>query len=187
MDNTDYENLVSHLEDIMYPTKELAHGRETRDWLLTIAPESTWQLQIAALTHDIERAVPYIEGMTPKKPQRTSNYDEYKQEHAKRSANIVGHILNTFNIKEKDIKLITDIIEKHEIGGYHEVDLVRDADSIRWFDEGYKQYTKAYGIPAAKEKGWWMYKRATQETKDLINSLSFDSEIKDYIKQQESI
>jgi hypothetical protein len=170
----------------MYPTKELAHGKETREWLLKIDPTAEWQLQIAAFAHDIERAVPSIEGMTPPKPKRIADYDKYKENHAKRSAKIIKHILTTNNFNSKDVQLIADLIEKHEVGGSAEADLVRDADSIRWFGQGYVKYIENRGIEEAKEKGWWMYKRATQKTKDLIMTLEFNNEVKNHIQEKET-
>ncbi len=180
--------LEERLIEIMRPTKELVHGQETRAWLLKIVPDVSWQLQIAALAHDIERAVPYIEGMTPLKVLRTKTqtYDEYKALHAKRSAQLMKHIMKHLQFEEQDIKTVTDAIEKHELGGDNYSDLVRDADSIRWFDTGYFNYIDKYGVGGACEKGWWMYKRARPETKSLINQLPFNLDVKKYINLKES-
>lgn len=181
------EQLEKHLEKIMSRTKELAHGQETKAWLLKMDPEVPWQLQIAALAHDIERAVPYIEGMTPPEPPKEDlDYDSYKNLHAKRSAEIVSHILKTFDFETADITRISNAIEKHEVGGDPDSDLVRDADSIRWFDSGYTRYTKSFGMEAAKEKGWWMYKRATNKTKKLMDTLPYDNEIKKHIQSKKA-
>ena len=81
----------------------------------------------------------------------------------------------------KDIQRITNAIEKHEVGGDPDSDLVRDADSIRWFDSGHPNYIKAFGLDSAKEKGWWMYKRATDKTKKLIDTLPYEKRIKEHI------
>ena len=91
------------LKRIMERTKELAHGEETKDWLLRIDPNANWQLQISALAHDIERAVPAIEGMTPERSTReeTETYDDYKAKHAKRSAIIVEHIMKLDGFEER--------------------------------------------------------------------------------------
>ncbi len=180
--------LEEKLIEIMRPTKELVHGQETKDWFLKIVPDAYWQLQIAALAHDIERAVPYIEGMTPPKVLRTETqtYDEYKALHAKRSAQIIKHIMKHLQFEEQDIKTVTDAIKKHEVGGDSNSDFVRDADSIRWFDKGYNNYISKYGTEGACEKGWWMYKRACPETKRLINQLPFNLGVKKYIKLKES-
>ncbi len=179
--------LKETLEDIMRPTKERVHGQETLDWLLKIEPGVDWQLEIAAFAHDIERAVPYIVGMTPKSPSTENGvtYDDYKKAHAQRSAELVRHIMLAQGFEEKDIARVTNAIALHEVGGDADSDLVRDADSIRWFDVGYKKYIESYGVEGACEKGWWMYNRATTSSKKLIDSLEFDKTVKDYIKKQQ--
>lgn len=179
------EKLKKTLEDIMAPTKELAHGSETLEWLHGINPKSPWQIQIAAFAHDIERAVPYIEGRYPPKPNKDDhdNYDSYKQAHALRSAEIVEIIMREQGFSELDTGRVYNAIRKHEIGGDEDSNLVRDADSIRWFDKGYIKYIERSGLEGAKEKGWWMYKRANADTKKLILSLDFDKSVKSYIKE----
>jgi hypothetical protein len=177
-------NLKNTLEAIMAPTKELAHGTETLQWLLKINPNSDWQVQIAAFAHDIERACPFIDGKYPPKPNKSdhSNYDSYKQAHALRSAEILATIMKTQNFSDADISRVYNAVTNHEVGGDIDSDLVRDADSLRWFDKGYIKYIEKSGIDGAKEKGWWMFMRANMATKELILSLNFDEQIKLYIK-----
>jgi hypothetical protein len=181
-----FKRLEGTLKTIMAPTKELAHGVETQEWLLKISPSASWQVQISALAHDIERAMDYQEGKTPPKPDKNKHatYDLYKAEHALRSSQIVASIMKEQGFSDVDIKRVSNAIEKHEVGGDGDSDLVRDADSIRWFDKGYSGYIVKSGLEGAKEKGWWMYKRATPETKKLIMSLNFDNEIKNFIKNK---
>ncbi|MBD3366372.1 DUF4202 family protein [candidate division WWE3 bacterium] len=183
------QKLENKLTEIMSRWGGLDHGQETREWLLKIDPQSPWQLQIAAFAHDIETAIPYIEGMTPKRFSREDceNYDEYKGRHAKRSAQVIEHIMTTYNFPKEDIKKVCNAIEKREVGGDTDSDLVRDADSIRWFDKkGHPKYIENYGIDAAKEKALWMYERATKKTRELIDSLPYDKRIKNYIAQKDA-
>ena len=186
--NQKISSLKKTLEDIMAPTKELAHGAETLQWLLKIKPNSDWQIQISAFAHDIERAVPFVEGKYPPKPEKDdhNSYDSYKQAHALRSAEIVGIIMKDQHFLDSDIAKVYSAIKNHEIGGDTDSDLVRNADSIRWFDKGFIKYIEKSGLNGAKEKGWWMFKRANKETKELILSLTFDESIKQYIKNNVS-
>lgn len=178
------ETLKQTLKQIMAPTKELAHGTETLQWLLKINPESDWQVQIAAFAHDIERAVNEEANRFPPRPKKEDHvtYDSYKQEHARRSAEVVERIMEEHGFDVSDIQRVCSAIEKHEVGGDKDSDLVRDADSIRWFDKGYIKYIERSGINGAKEKGWWMYKRANEKTKELIFNLEFDDNVKQFIK-----
>lgn len=186
MDDSAIKILEQEIKDIMRPTKELAHGEETLAWLFKIEPHAPWQLQIAALAHDIERALPNELAGVSKQPIRKDfqTYDEFKQAHALRSAQVVQTLMQKLAFPSSDIDRVTNAITKHEVGGDLDSDLVRDADSIRWFDSGYTKYIQAFGIESAKEKGWWMYKRAIVQTKLLIDKLPFDKNVKNYIKQQ---
>lgn len=170
--------LEHKIKEILRPTRELQHGEETLQWLLKIEPNASWQLQIAALAHDIDRAVPYDDN---KKPNKIIQYDEYKRLHARRSSGIVKQLMEELSFDQKDINKVTNTIENHEIGGDEDSDLVRDADSIRWFVNGYEGYIEEKGLQRAKEKGWWMYKRASESTKELINNINYSRDIKEYI------
>lgn len=185
----DVENLKTYFAKLMESTKELAHGIETLDWLLKIEPKAPWHLQIAAFAHDIERAIPFVEGKTPQLPSKDAypDYDDYKAAHAKRSAEIVKTIMAQFGFNTYDITVVSSAIEKHEVGGDPNSDLVRDADSIRWFDGGYINYINKYSVEGAKEKGWWMFKRAREETQKLILKLPFDAEVKAHILEYKKL
>ncbi len=174
--------LTQLITDILQGTKELSHGKETLEWLLRIYPQADWQIQIAAFAHDIERALPNeAYGIPPILNVRQGRYYEYKQDHANRSAAIVAYLMESLEFPQQDIRRVASAISRHETGGDPDSDLVRDADSIRWFAEGYIFYVRAYGIDSAIEKGKWMYKRSAEQTKALIMTLPFDDRIKSHL------
>ena len=63
------------------------HSLKTRDWLLQLRPDADEILQLAALGHDIERAM-------PDRLQKNdfANYDVYKMTHAKRAGKLIQQI-----------------------------------------------------------------------------------------------
>ena len=160
--------------DIISRTKEKKHGLETKKWLLLLEPKADWEIQIAALAHDIERAVPYIENMTPVKPWKVEKveYYEKKSQHAKRSADIVKHIMREMNFAQEEVKRVISAIKKHETGGDTDSDLVRDADSVRFFDTGIVKYAKYFSEDSAKIKAKWMYSRASDKAQRMIKTLN---------------
>ena len=90
------------------------------------------------------------------------------------------YLMESLEFAQQDIHRVANAITRHETGGDPDSDLVRDADSIRWFDSGYQHYIKAYGLDSAGEKARWMYTRATPQTKALISNLLKDERLRKY-------
>ena len=61
------------------------HAKNTLEWLLKLMPDADEALKIAALGHDIEKA---IEGRKVRRKDYES-YDDFKKVHASNSANIL--------------------------------------------------------------------------------------------------
>ncbi|MBW1691261.1 MAG: DUF4202 family protein [Deltaproteobacteria bacterium] len=70
------------------------HSKNTLEWLLWLKPDADEALQIAALGHDIERAI------EERKVRRDDykNYDEFKDAHASNSAEILAEIMKECSI-----------------------------------------------------------------------------------------
>ncbi len=67
-----------------------SHAEDTLKWLLRLSPRADEALQIAALAHDIERAVE--EGRVYRADY--DDYDIFKADHARNGAKILRKILN---------------------------------------------------------------------------------------------
>ncbi|MCZ6842402.1 MAG: DUF4202 family protein, partial [SAR324 cluster bacterium] len=67
------------------------HAEDTLRWVLKLDPKADQALQIAALAHDIDRAV------TARKVHREefTDYDEFKSAHARNGAIILREILQS--------------------------------------------------------------------------------------------
>ena len=179
--------LEDKLCEIMSRTKkELPHGLNTKKWLLKIYPGADWELQIAALAHDIERAVPNIPNMTPPiiKKLEGEDYANYKRRHAIRSAKIVKHIMETYLFSENDTQRVYDAIAFHdnpELTNNKDAVAISDADSVRYFDTGLPNYIEAYGVDSAKTKALFMYQRVSKKAKRAIDKLNFHPEVKKHL------
>ena len=106
------------------------HSKNTLEWLLKLTPDANESLKIAALGHDIERA---IEKRKVRR-QDYKDYDAFKDAHALNSANILAEIMQAHNIDKKMIDEVFSLVRHHETGGADQVDLLKDADSISYFE-----------------------------------------------------
>jgi hypothetical protein len=121
------------------------HLERTLDWLLVLEPGASEALQLAALTHDMERHFP---GGPVMDPATTPPDDEtYRRAHAERSAQIVGDWLRREGGRAPLVHDVERLILAHEIGGEPDEEVLQAADSLsflevnaelvaRWFTEG---------------------------------------------------
>ncbi len=157
------------------------HSELTLKWLIKLKPDADEALKIAALAHDIERA---ITGITEKDLKDYSKIHEFKKEHAKRSAKITEDLMKKYNYDKKVIEKIKDLIEKHEEGGYEEANILMEADSFAYFEYNIEYYFKRYGKERTKGKIQFMYKRLSKKSRELVNQIKFKNmEIEDIFRE----
>ena len=103
--------------------------KNTLEWLLKLKPDADEALQIAALAHDIERAI------EKRKVKRKDykDYDEFKNAHALNSANISLEIMKEYNVSTELTDDVFGLIRLHETGGSMRVNILRGADGISFF------------------------------------------------------
>jgi len=137
------------------------HSKNTLEWLLKLEPEADIALQTAALGHDIERA---IENRKVRR-EHFINYDEFKAAHAKNSAEILTDIMEDCSIKKQLADEIIRLVLRHETGGDQRSELLKNADSISFFDVNLPYYFKRNGWDETKQRCEWGYKRLSAEMK----------------------
>ena len=147
-----------------------AHSQNTLAWLLKLKPDAVDELQIAALGHDIERA------LTDSKVLRTdfANYDEFKVAHALNSAEILREIMLECGVQGSIIEDVYCLVCRHETGGDQRADLIRDADSISFFDVNLPLFYAREGWKATKNRCIWGFKRLSPKMKDIVIKLPYD-------------
>lgn len=156
--------------------EDSAHSLNTLDWVLTLKPDASMALQIAALAHDIDRSV------QPRIFQKENEtYDEYKQRHANRSAEIISNMMKELDFEEETIQKVHHLVTHHEVGGDEESNILMNADSISYFDNSIAFYLKRKGEDYTKEKIRFMYERATDEAKQVIINLDLEEILKKLI------
>ncbi len=106
------------------------HAENVLEWVLKLKPDANEAMQIAALAHDIDRAV------EKRKISRSdfNDYDAFKAAHAKNSARILKEILDKCHVEQTILVEACRLVEQHEVGGGLCSDLLKDADSISFFE-----------------------------------------------------
>ena len=145
------------------------HSRNTLEWLLKLDPRADTALRIAALGHDIDRAV------ETHKVQRAdfTDYDAFKAAHARNSASILLEILTDCGIEDEAlVREIERLVCAHEVGGDPRADLLRDADSLSYFDVNLPLYYARNGWEETRRRCAWGYQRLSESAKARVAELS---------------
>ncbi len=160
---------------------ELVHAQLVLKWVLELKPDADEALKIAALSHDIDRA---ITGITEKDLSDYSKINEFKKDHALRSAIFIADILQKHKYSEEIITKVKHLVENHEVGGDDESDILMNADSLAYFDYNIPSYLKRNGQERTVEKIRFMYKRLSPEAQKLVVQINFsDREVKELVEK----
>ena len=147
------------------------HSKNTLEWLLKLMPDANESLKIAALGHDIERA---IEKRKVRR-QDYKDYDAFKDAHALNSANVLKEIMQTCEIDKKMIDAVFFLVRHHETGDTDRVDILKDADSISYFDVNLPHYFLRNNLIETKRRCLWGYKRLSDEGKKIVEELNYQN------------
>lgn len=138
------------------------HLLKTKDWLMEICPEADEAMQIAAVAHDIDCAfIDYKFAGGFKDP-------EYLSIHQAESAKMMKDFLLKNGADIALANRVVWLIEKHEVGGDDEQNLIKDADSLGFFDRNLPEFIERHKLRGhdkeqLKEKIDWMFTRITTE------------------------
>jgi hypothetical protein len=151
-----------------------SHAENTLEWLLKFKPDADEALRIAALGHDIERAI------DERKVRREDfgDYDAFKAVHAKNSSVILREIMEECEVSDPSlINKICRLVEAHEVGGDPGSDLLRDADGISYFDVNLPLYFQREGWDETKRRSIWGYRRLTPRAKEIVKHIVYEEEV----------
>jgi len=153
--------------------EDLPHSKNTLKWLLKLKPDSDEALKIAALGHDIERA------MEERKVRRDNykSYNEFKDAHALNSAKIMAEIMRGYKLSQELIDAVYFLVRNHERGGNNKVNVLKDADTISFFDVNLPYYFARNSVEETKKRCLWGYKKLSSNLKKIV--VEFDYEDKE--------
>jgi len=148
------------------------HAENTLDWLLRLKPNADEALQIAALGHDIERA------LEARKVKRDDfpDYDAFKAVHARNSAEILKGIMEECEISRDMANEVCLLVCGHETGGDHRADLIKNADGVSYFHVNMPLYYQREGWEETKRRCIWGYGRLSPRMKEIVENMSQSDE-----------
>ncbi len=148
------------------------HAKDTLEILLLLAPDASIPLQIAALGHDIERALP-----DTIKAKRASfpNYDLFKLAHSENSARILKALVLTHGLSKDIANKVYKIVVAHEFGGFFEADLLKEADSLSFFNTNLPFYKKRESEEEVIRRIRWGLKRLGKRAIKILPDFTNDS------------
>ena len=145
------------------------HAENVLEWVLKLKPEANEAMQIAALAHDIDRA------FEKRKISRSdfNDYDAFKSSHAKNSARILKKILNGCHVEQTIIDEACRLVERHETGGDLCSDLLKDSDSISFFEVNMPLYFQREGYEETLKRCIWGYQRLSSKMKVICQKMTY--------------
>ncbi|GBE27981.1 HD domain protein [bacterium BMS3Bbin03] len=168
------ENIESEIETIISKSQvpeDSIHSKNTREWVLKLKPEADRALQMAALGHDIERS---IEKRKIKRENFT-DYNEFKKAHSQNSATLLQEILLKQDADQDFIDKVVHLVLLHEVGGTLEADILKDADSISFFDVNLPFYFQRNSEKETAFRMKWGYKKLSKVAKSIVGNFSYDN------------
>ncbi len=156
------------------------HSRNTLKWLLELDPRADAALRIAALGHDIDRAV------EARKVQRADfdNYDAFKAAHARNGAGILLEILADSGIEDEALmREVERLVCAHEVGGDPRSDLLKDADSLSYFDVNLPLYYARNSWQETRRRCVWGYLRLSPRARPIVAGLKLGDPLGQLLKE----
>jgi hypothetical protein len=172
MDNIDcVKKKIKEIINNSLVPEDPIHSKNTLEWLLKLKSDADEALKIAALGHDIERAI------EERKVRREDykNYAEFKDAHASNSAKILAEIMKECNISKKLADDIFFLVCHHETGGTRRVDILKDAESISFFQVNLSYYFIRNGVEETKKRCLWGYRKLPDNLKRVVAEFDYQN------------
>ncbi len=148
------------------------HSKNTLAWLLRLKPDADEALQIAALGHDIERAI----GQRKVRRANFKDFDEFKAAHAKNSEAILKEIMGECSLPAEISDDICRLVRRHEVGGDKRSELLKNADAISYFDVNLPFYFEREGYAETLRRTLWGYRRLSANVRHFARAVSYESD-----------
>jgi len=158
----------------------IKHFKRTVYWVKKLKPKADEALLISAIAHDIERA--FRDSGYEKIKKTGFKGEEHLNYHQKKAAQIISDFLKKSDAPKKFIRRVKMLISKHEVGGNSDQNILKDADSISFFENQVGMFitkkVSEVGKEKVEEKFSWMYERITSSKAKKIARPYFEKAIK---------
>ncbi len=161
---------------------DIRHFERTVYWLKQLKPDADEALCLAAFAHDIERAFRDEAAKERFKASSKGFTDEdHLANHQNKGAEIIANYLKEQQAPKELIDRVQMLISKHEVGGNVDQNLLKDADSISYFENQIEHFlTKKVadvGKDKVRVKFQWMFDRITSEKAKEVAKPMFEDAI----------
>lgn len=163
---------------------EILHLLRTLYWLESLNPDADQALRIAAISHDIERAFRQKDVVEIVKKTGGLTSREYFEKHEIRGAEIIGDFIERLGARKDLTNRVRMLVSRHERGGDEDQNLLRDADSIAFFEvyvagKLMSEMIDYIGKEEARKKIEFMYERINNDEAKKISRKWRDKAISD--------
>ncbi len=174
MGNNNFLDKTIKYVDALFNGKD-PHFVRTLYWVLELDPDVGEEVKIAAYAHDIERALfPYDIGAFLLDKEVLKN-------HQVNGAKAIYNFLLKEGADSVFSSRVKILIEKHESGGTYEQNLIKDADSISYFETNalkHIEWLDKFSREQIQAKLDWMYKRISFDKAKEIAKPFYEKSIK---------
>lgn len=154
------------------------HAESTLKWVLHFHPDADEALRLAALSHDIDRA-----SEIKVRREAYRHYDDFKAAHARHGADILSRLLDESGVPESVRQQACRLVCLHEVGGNASADLLKDADSLSYFEVNLPLYYRREGYQETLRRCVWGLKRLSPDARKYLARIPFaDQEIEDIVQ-----
>lgn len=161
---------------------QIKHFVQTVYWLKILSPDADEALLVAAIAHDIERAFRQKD-VLGKKTSAGFTSSEFYRPHEERGAEIIADFLKHQNVDDGFIERVKKLVSRHEEGGDDDQNLLKDADSVSFFETNVSLFltekVNEDGKEEVKKKFDWMFDRITSEKAKQIAQPFYEKAISD--------
>lgn len=147
--------------------RDLKHYERTLHWLLQLKPDAGEALQIAAYSHDAERVFRTAEYTGISNSTKGFRDEGHLEHHQTTGARLISDFLLKHNADKNLCEEVYALISKHEVGGNENQNLVKDADSLSFFENNVEFFltkqVEKMGKDKVRDKFDWMFQRITSD------------------------
>jgi len=182
-----YEKVEKFVEESFQGKHGMIHFKRTVYWVKELNLNFDEALLIAAISHDIERAFRDEENVQIKRMNDAGmNNIDFLRYHQDKGAEIMEDFLKKEDANPELIERVKMLISKHEEGGNEDQNILKDADSISFFENNVKHFLdhhiKKLGKEKIKEKFDWMFNRITSEKAKQISKKWYEDGVNELEK-----
>jgi len=123
--------------DSLFEPGQIPHFERALYWVMTLRPNASLAIQIAAYAHDIGRSNKKFYVLV-----KEEGFDAANEYHQVEGENMMKKFLSQHTDDKELINTVGFLIRHHEDGGTKDSDLVKDADSLSYFDTNSEKMLK---------------------------------------------